>query len=109
MGGAPDPLVEHFTPVVGETRDGETHHGEVVALTRIAGLFQRRLYLSHILRRVRAGAGVKRLEQRGADDVVPTGAGDIDIGLIDLGDMQIGRQQQIGIGRGLEGARQISV
>ena len=107
MGGAPEPLLQDRLAARRRARNGKAHQGQVVTLARVARLLQRSPHLPHVLRRLLAGAGIEGGEQGLADDGVARAVGDVEIGLVHAGDAQIGGQQDIGIGRGVERSRQI--
>jgi hypothetical protein len=79
----------------------------MVALARVAGLLQRGADLTHIFGRRFARPGVEGGEHVATDGRLAPAVGDVEVGLIDPGDAQVRRQQHIGIGRGVERARQI--
>ena len=79
----------------------------MVPLPGVARALQRSPHLTHVFRRLLARAGVEGGEERPADDGVARAVGDLEIGLVDAGDAQVGRQQDIGIWRGVERTRQI--
>ena len=108
MGGAPVAVFEHLAAVVEPPGHGEFDEGEMVALAGVPGPLERGLDLADVLGGFLARAGIEGGEQRAVDDGGAGAVGDVEIGLVDAGDPQVGRQQDIGIGRGVERARQIN-